>query len=46
MTKRDETSVLIPVWTIHEREDEKKISKQGSVVLLFNYNDEIQKPGK
>ena len=46
MIKRDEMSVLIPVWCIHEREDPTRISKQGSVLLLFNYNDEIKKPGK
>jgi hypothetical protein len=46
MIKRDETSVLIPIWATHKKEDENKISKQGSVLLLFNYNEVIDKKGK
>jgi hypothetical protein len=46
LTRRDEESVLFPVWTIREHEDETKINKRGSILLLFNYNDEIKKPGQ
>ena len=35
-----------PIWATHKKEDENKISKQGSVLLLFNYNEVIDKKGK
>lgn len=35
---RSENSVLFPLWATHEEENQTHIKKQGSILLLINYN--------